>query len=272
MIAIVCDSTVYMTQKEAEEFGVVLAPVSYYTPQKSFDETFIDKSGDFEQFIDENNCKTSHTNPAVFLSLFKKLLGEGYEILCVTISSRLSGTYSSARVAAKEAGGDKIMVVDSLSTAGGLFMLVKLARRLIDEGRSLIETAMALEEARGRINIVFTVNDMKPLRKSGRLGIVRQSIGTILNVRPILKCFEGTVAADGTVRGGDEQAKNLANRVPLDAEEVYIHYINNYNMTARLTKALKERGYGGKITLRKLGPVLGIHLGTSVTGLVWEEK
>lgn len=272
MIAIVCDSTVYMTQKEAEELGVFLAPVSYYTPQKSYDETFIDKSGDFEKFISENNCKTSHTNPAVFLNLFKKLLAEGFEILCVTISSRLSGTYSSARVAAREAGSDKIMVVDSLTTGGGLFMLVKLARKLIDEGASLIETAMALEETRGKINIVFTVNDMRPLRKSGRLGIVRQSVGTILNVRPILKCFEGSVVADGTVRGGDEQAKNLASRIALKTDEVYLHYINNYNMTSKLAKALREIGYGGKITLRKLGPVLGIHLGASVTGLVWEEK
>lgn len=269
MISIVCDSTVYMTQKEAQALGVNIVPVNYYTPDKSFDETFIEKNGEYEDLINNQNCKTSHTNIAVFLVAFKKLLAEGNEILCITLSSRLSGTYSSARVAAKELDCGKIMVVDSLTTAGGLFKLVSMARKLIDENRSLIEVAMALEEAREKINIIFSVNDMKPLRKSGRLGIVRQSVGTILNVRPILKCIEGAVIYEGMSRGSNEQAEQMISRIPLTADEVFIHYINNYKMTSLLTKMLRERNYNGKISLRKLGPVLGIHLGLSVTGLVW---
>lgn len=269
MISIVCDSTVYMTSKEAEQLGVNIVPVSYYTPEKSYDETYIEQNGEYETIISRQNCKTNHTNIAVFLTAFKKLLSEGSEILCITLSSRLSGTYSSAKVAAKETGSDKIMVVDSLSTAGGMFILASMARKLIDENRSLIEVAMALEQARDKINIIFSVNDMKPLRKSGRLGIVRQSVGTILNVRPIFKCIEGAVVSQGMARGSSEQAEYLASCVPLTASEVYIHYINNYKMTAIITKMLRERNFGGKITLRKLGPVLGVHLGLSVTGLVW---
>lgn len=272
MIAIVCDSTVYMTQEEAESLGVKIVPVGYYTPGMTYDETYIEKNGDFERLIAGNNCKTNHTNISVFLSAFNELLRQGHEILCLTISSRLSGTYSSASIAAKETGSDKIIVVDSLTTAGGLFMMVKKARELINNNKTLIETAFALEEMRNKISIIFSVNDMTPLRRSGRLGIIRQSVGTVLNMRPILMCAEGSVISNGTARGSTEQTEQMINPIPLDCEEVYIHYINNYKMTARLTKALQDRNFTGKITLRKLGPVLGIHLGLSVTGVVWFKK
>lgn len=272
MIAIVCDSSIYLTKHEAEKMNVKVVPEGYYTPFMTYDETYIDKNGDFEKLIESNRCKTNHTNISVFMSAFNELLRQDFEILCITISSRLSGTYSSALIAAKETNPDKIIVVDSLSTAGGLYAIVNKAKSLIEKGKSLIETAFEIEKYREKVNIVFTVNDMTPLRRSGRLGIIRQSVGTILNVRPILLCIDGSVTSGGTARGSTEQVLQMIKRIPIDSNEIYIHYINNYKMTSKIIKMLKEKGFNGKITLRKLGPVLGIHLGLSVTGIVWINK
>ena len=80
-----------------------------------------------------------------------------------------------------------------LTTAGGLLLMVRAARRLIDVGFSLEETARKIEAMRDAVNIRFSVGDMTPLRRSGRLGPVRQSVGTILNIRPILTCRKGSV-------------------------------------------------------------------------------
>jgi DegV family protein with EDD domain len=269
MITIVCDSTANMTEQESEELGVKVVPVSYYTPSMTFEETFIDKSGDYEKLISSGACKTSHTNNAVFTSAFSEIIKQGNEVLCITLSSRLSGTHSSALIAAKEVASDKVMVVDSLSAAGGLFMLVKKARELIQKGKTLIETAFEIEKLRDKVNLVFSVNDMTPLRRSGRLGIVRQSVGTILNIRPILLLADGAIVSDGSARGTTEQVESMVSKVPADCAEVIIHYINNYSMTAKITKALEKKGFKGIISLRKIGPVLGVHLGLSVTGIVW---
>ena len=271
MIAIVCDSTVYMTKNEAESFDVKIVPVSYYTPSATYEETFIDKNAEYESLIEAGYCKTNHTNINVFSNAFNELISAGHEVLCLTISSRLSGTYSSALIAAKELCPEKIMVVDSLTTAGGLFMLVKKAREFILSGKTLVETALEIEKLRNKINIIFSVNDMTPLRRSGRLGIVRQSIGTILNLRPILLCKDGAIVGEGTARGASEQIEIMTSKVPDNCKEIFIHYINNYSTTAKITKALEERGYKNEVTLRKLGPVLGIHLGLSVTAIVWME-
>ena len=71
------------------------------------------------------------------MSTFSELVNSGFEVLCITISSRLSGTYSSASIAAREVSSDKITVVDSQSTAGGMYMLVEKARAMALAGASV---------------------------------------------------------------------------------------------------------------------------------------
>ena len=117
------------------------------------------------------------------------------------LSSRLSGAHSSACIAAREVQPQKIAVIDSLTTAGGLLLLAKQARALIDEGLSLREAERRLLALRARTGLVFSVDDMAALRRSGRLGLVPQSIGTVLNLRPILVFSNGTVVARSLVRG-----------------------------------------------------------------------
>lgn len=79
-------------------------------------------------------------------------------------------------------------------------MLAKEAVKMINSGLALQEMVPRLENARNEIKISFTVDDIMPLRRSGRLGLVRQSVGTILNIKPILKLVEGSIIYDGTAR------------------------------------------------------------------------
>lgn len=133
------------------------------------------------------------------------------EVLCLTISSRLSGTYSNASLAAKSVGG-AIRIVDGRTTAGGSCLLLRHAAQRIREGAQLQPLAEELRALREQIGIAFSVTDMNPLRRSGRLGIVRQSVGTILNIRPILQLVQGGVVACDTARGKagpDPQAGRL---------------------------------------------------------------
>ena len=129
--------------------------------------------------------RTSQAGFSAFMSVFDDLILAGHDVLCLTISSRLSGTYGNARIAARETAPDKIEVVDSLTTGGGLYLLIKEARRLLDGGLTVQETAQRLRVLRGRVKTVFSVEDISALRSSGRLGNVKMSVATILNIKPI---------------------------------------------------------------------------------------
>lgn len=271
MIAIVTDSTICIPKSEAEALKIRIVPNSYSVGARAYRESYVDDNGDFERliFAKPEACKTSQAPVSAFTPVFEELVRNGFEVLCVVISSRLSGTYSSACIAAQEVDPKKIVVVDSLTTAGGLYFLVKRAIKLTAQGLTLTEAAQKLIELRKHTGIVFSVDDMSALRRSGRLGHVPQSICTVLNLRPILLCVHGTVVARGLARGVAERIREIVAKVPDNANEVLVHYMGDPNNAAPLIKALKNRFSALEIGLFKLGPVLSVHLGAGTLGVAW---
>jgi len=159
--------------------------------------------------------------------------------------------------------------VDSLSTAGGLWLLAKAVRGMLDRGVSLMDTAREVEALREKTGIVFTVEDMAPLRRSGRLGVVAQSVGTVLNIRPVLMCIKGAVVAHGLARGSGERLRMMVERVPENAREIRVHYLGDPALAEPLYRAVKRRFPAVPVTLGRLGPVLSIHLGPGTLGIAW---
>lgn len=271
MMAIVTDSTICIPRSEAEALGLHIVSDSYSISGQVYLEGYSDENGDFEAriFANPEHCKTSQAPVAGFIQLFEELVRKGMDVLCLVISSRLSGTYSSACIAAREVDSEKIAVVDSLSTSGGLWLLAKEARALSDQGLSLAQVASKLEKLRDKAGIVFSVNDMAALRRSGRLGVVPQSVGTVLNIRPILMCIRGAVVARGMVRGNAERIRALISRVPADAKEIVIQHMGDRMAAEPLYQAIQKRFPEISIHISRLGPVLGIHLGAGTVGISW---
>lgn len=273
MITVVTDSTVYMTGAEARQWQLNVVPMSYTVNGQLYIEDFADQNGCFDKLIFDQRaqCGTAQVSVGAFMSTFSELLQKGAEILCITISSRLSGTYSSAMIAARETDPTKIAVVDSLSTAGGMKLIVERACMIAKEGTSLQNAAERVRQLRSKIGIVFSVEEMDSLRRSGRIGIVRQSAGTILNIRPILLCKNGTIISQGRARGFAEQMRELTGLVPKNAQRLIAHYIRQDALSKRFL-AQATAIFGRRVRPGMLGPVLGIHLGTGVIGLAWIEE
>lgn len=273
MIAIVTDSSACLYKAEADRLGVTVVPMSYSLPgQPSYNENYMDTSGNFEMVIARNlsRLRTSQATFSAFMSTFNDLIDSGMQVLCLTISSRLSGTYGNARMSAKETDPENIAVVDTMTTGGGMYMMILEARRLINQGLSLHETANALRRMRSRVHTTFTVDDITPLRRSGRLGNVRMSISTILNIRPVLKCEDGCIVAGGIARGKHDQYKMLLKTLPAAPCRCVVEgfmadeYMNELK--------LRVEAAGHEVCVRKLGPVLGVHLGIGSLGLAWCES
>ena len=186
MTVIVTDSSVYLRKKEAEKLHLRVVPMGYTVNGRAQNEGYAEHLAPFFRAYgaDEAECSTCQTPPQVWKSVFSELLSAGHRIVCITMSAGLSGNYSSALSAAKELGSSCIEVVDSRTTAGGLLFLVERATELACVGESIAAIKEELLALRERTGIVFTVENMEPLRKSGRLGALRQSVSTILNIRP----------------------------------------------------------------------------------------
>ena len=235
-------------------------------------EHYIGENGQFEPYIEKPDVerRTSQATASAFISAFERQLAKGRQVLCITISSRLSGTYANAVMAAKEVNEDEIKVLDSRNCAGGIYFLIQRAQELIAQGMSLNEIAEQLIVERKRIHNVFTVNDMTNLRKSGRLGVVRLSVSTILNLRPILCLQNGSVFSKSVARGNHEQLRMLTESVPEGTRFLVVHsHENNPQLPMLQEMLIKRLGEGVEMRIVSLGPVLAIHLGLTYLGVCW---
>lgn len=271
MIRIVTDSSSYLKKQEALDSGIRVVPISYAAGSQIFLESYSDCNGDFARLFERSGATltTSQPNISAFLSCFEELLAWGgdVEVLCIVISSRLSGTYSSAHAAANQVTGGRVAVFDSQVTAGGLHLLVLEAKRLADEGKTLPEIIVELERIRSRITVAFSVDDMEPLRKSGRIGFVRMGVSTIMNIKPILLCKDGAVVFERATHGSSELVRRLVEMLPESVAAVVINYIENSRTAVRLYDAVREKFPQLPVKLARMGPVLGVHLGLRVIGL-----
>ena len=273
MIAIVTDSTAYLTHEEAVELGVVVVPMSYSLGGvRSMNEGYIEEDVNANRQVAENidGMHTSQATLSGFINAFQTLQKTGYEILCLPMSSRLSGTYANAMLAAKEVGG-RIQVVDSLAVCAGLYMLIKEARRMIREGAILEEVAEAMSQMRHRLKVCFSVDDMTPLRRSGRLGNVRMSVSTVLNIKPILELREGVVVSTGLARGRTDQVNKLYQFCKDAGTDLIIDNFLGDEAAERLATKLEQEGMH-VLERRRMGPVLGAHLGRGCVGVGYIEK
>ena len=270
MIAIVTDSTAYLTHDEAVELGVVVVPMSYSLGDGlGYNEGCLENDTSAQQQVAAHidSVHTSQATLSGFISVFQMLQRAGYEILCLTISSRLSGTYANAMLAAKEVGNKHIQVIDSLTTCSGLYLLIREARRRIRNGEKLNTVARNISKLRDQVRICFSVDDMTPLRRSGRLGNVRMSVSTVLNIKTILEIRDGVVASIGIARGRTDQANKLC-EYSKDATGTLI--IDNFLGEEAAEKLLVRLAKDDRsLERRRIGPVLGAHLGRGCVGVAF---
>lgn len=137
---------------------------------------------------------TSQPPAGDFLSVFKKHLDAGHDVLCITISSLLSGTYNSAETAKKELGSDmasRITLVDSKSVASGTALMVLEAARLVEQGKSILEILPRLNQLIAGMHLDLTVDTLEYLVKGGRLSGAQGFIGGLLQMKPLLTIKDG---------------------------------------------------------------------------------
>jgi len=172
----------------------------HFGEEEYIDGVTIDHKTFYEKLIESDVLPTtSQATPDAFMQEFQKAKEVGEAAVVITLASQFSGTYQSAVIAAEEY--ENIYVVDSASAAMGSGILVELAFRLLDEGKSAKEIAQTLEEEKKKIVIVALVDTLEYLKKGGRVSKTVAFAGTVLNIKPVLSVIDGEIHMLGKARG-----------------------------------------------------------------------
>jgi DegV family protein with EDD domain len=217
---------------------------------------------------------TSQPTPQDFLQVYEELAG--YErIYSLHVSSKVSGTFQSATLAAAEAGGDRIRVVDSLSASLAIAMLSHAVQRRLTRGTTDEEIDELVERFHRECGVVFTVETLEYLQRGGRIGRARALAGSLLNVRPILSISEGEVVAVARVRGRQKAIAEFERRL-VDATEdraglrVAIAHADAAEWVGTLSELVwRVRPQADIEFTETLGAVVSTHAGPGAVGFFW---
>ena len=196
---IIVDSTADLLPEYKSRVNVVPLMVRF-DDEEFIDGVTIDHKTFYEKLVESDILPTtSQANPDAFMTEFEKVKEAGESAVVITLSSKFSGTYQSAMIAAEDY--ENIYVVDSTSVAIGTGILVELALKLLDEGLDAKEIAERLEEEKKNIVIVALVDTLEYLKKGGRISKTVAFAGTVLNIKPVLSVIDGEIDMLGKARG-----------------------------------------------------------------------
>lgn len=206
-VNIIVDSTADITEDVKERLTVV--PLTLRFGDEEYIEGVTIQKKEFYQKLIESDVlpKTSQAVPADFSDIFEKIAAAGESAVVITLSSKLSGTWQSAMIAAREYE-DSVYVVDSRNVAIGTAILAKLALRLVDEGMGAREIAERLEKEREKICLIAMLDTLEYLKKGGRISAAAAFAGGVLSIKPGVCIRDGEIVILGKARGS-KQGNNL---------------------------------------------------------------
>lgn len=296
MLALVVDSSSALTREEARQLSAEFVPMTYQVDGVVHDEGFLGENAGYPELLAEGRISGTAGVPAErFVPVFRELTDRGDDVLCITISAKLSSTCLHAREAAdlvrselrrqagatsreansaaraRTAGLPRIAVLDSQSGIGGVENLARHARALADSGLGFDELLAHLERLRGLQGLCFSVPSTDALRASGRLAMVPLSVNTLLNRYPILTMEGGAINHVGTARGTAALAREMVACVPPNAAPDFIitHFGDRNAATAELLRVVKTTFPQATVRVKDGGPVLSSILGSGAVSLIW---
>lgn len=212
---------------------------------------------------------TAQVTPVRFEEAFRKYLAEGYKIICINISSGMSGTYQSASLAKNIIESDDIYVMDSRNVTSGLALLVYRAAILRDQGKTFNEIIEDLEEKKSTISSSLCFESLDNLVRGGRISKTVSVVTGVLGIKLILEVKDGLISVKDKVRGGKKAAKRIIKDLEelghLEGMPVVLTNVNNVEVYGIIKEYLEDNNID--YIVADVGCSVGIHSGNNVTGL-----
>ncbi|MBU5483617.1 DegV family protein [Clostridium sp. MSJ-11] len=279
-IKILTDSTSYIDKDIKEELDIQTISLNIIFKNESFKECDIDNDIFYKKMEQEGIPTSSQPSIEELYHIMKDAVEKGDSILCIFLSSDLSGTYSAAHTVKnmilEKYENAKIEILDSRSTCMQLGFAAILAAKAAKEGQSLEEVKKIAEKNLKKSKFLFIPDNLEYLKKGGRIGGASALIGNLLKIIPILTVEEGKTTIYTKVRTKKKAIETMLDKLLKDANscelvEVVIHHINCFNEAIELNKKIKEI-FKLETKICDIGPVIGMHVGPGAIGIVYYTK
>lgn len=280
-VKIIIDSASDINHDEALQMGIIMMPMNITFGEEEYMDGVDLLPRQFYQKLHESKVlpKTSLINSFRFEEEFAKHINAGDEVVAITISSKLSGTFNSA-VEASEKFDGKVQVVDSMNAAIGERLLAQYALALSKQGKTAKEIASALNESKSRLQVMAVIDTLEYLKKGGRISGAAAAAGKILAIKPVVAVVDGEVKMIGKAMGS-KNGYNLLNKIVKDSggfdtslpfgalwsgldQSISDKYIQD---SAALWGVDKD-----SVTSYILGGTIGTHIGPGAVGVAYFKK
>ena len=268
-VQVITDSTSDMPEGLANELGIRVVPIYVRFGDKTYRDGIDIQSDEFYSMLTSSpvHPATSQPNPEDFTGVYREYCDNIDGIVSIHISSRISGTYSSAMIAKKTLkSACPIEVIDSKFNSAGLGLVVVAAARLAQSGAGFAEVIDEANKAVTQVRMFGMFETMKYLARSGRVNKTIATASSILHVMPLLTFNDGEIVRAGLVRtigkGTDKIYEFVKNNIPIS--EITIVHSKVADQASQLKKRLSEFIKEETISVAKLGAGLGVHGGPGV--------
>jgi fatty acid kinase fatty acid binding subunit len=276
--AVVTDSTAYIPEELCRELNITVVPLAVIWGDESYLDGVTMRPADFYARLQNSKVmpSTSQATPEGMKKAFSSALDQGYDVMGVFISEKLSGTLASARQAREELASakDKIAIFDSETVAMALGFQALAVARAAAAGASLIECQRLAEEVRPNTGVYFAVETLEFLHRGGRIGGAQKFLGSALNLKPILTIQDGKVDAAGSVRTSKKAHGRVIELIGSQcAGKAKVRLATMEANAQQAAKAVldeaSEKFHAVESILSSVSPAIGTHTGPGTVGLAY---
>ena len=274
-LRIVTDTAADCLKQEITAFNIDIIDLPVTFDNET--ETCHDMTTFWSKLLDGGVARTSQPSPEDIKKCFTAAKDAGDELIFVTISSRLSGTYESALSIQKELGYDNVYIVDSLNASASEKVLVLEACKMRDEGLGAKQIVEKLEQLKHKVRIYAYIDTLKYLARGGRISKSTAAIGSLINIKPLIEFVDGEIhnfgKAVGTTIATRKFTEYLAKQnIDYNYQPIPIYSYNNKNALSFIKHACELKIEIDSANLTPIGATIATHIGPDAFGIVFVVK
>lgn len=279
-IKIICDTMNDVPNDIVEKYNIEVLPATIVFEGKEYKAGVDIKGNEFYELLrsSETMPSTSQITYATFKETFEKYLNEGKQILYLAGSSVASGTYQSSMIAKNDIESNDIYIYDTYSLCIGGGMLIVEAAQMAEEGKDIEYIIDKLNDYKEKVEVYFSVDSLEYLHKGGRISGAKAAIGTILNIKPILKIEDGLVKQKSQVRGSKKIIPTLIEQLKTEIGNdfsdkiVYVGYGDDLEECNKFVERVKSELSPKSVEIFQIGSCVACHSGPDVFGIACLNK
>ena len=281
-VVIVTDSIANLTRELVEQYGIGIVPISIYFRDKVYrDWLDITPTEAYELFLqDPERFTTSPASPGRYLEAYHEASNQTKNILCVTLSAKLSTGYDMACVAKEQAKTElpqtSIEVLDSQTVTAAQGFVALAAARAAAEGKDLAEVVKVAEEMRDRATFIILLDTIRHIYRTGRIPKVAAQVGSVLKIKPILTSSSGLVRFAGAVRnresGINRILQMMRNKVGQSLVHVAVMHAYALDEAKKLMERISSEFNCAELWLTEFSPLMGYATGTGTLGFAFYKE